>query len=44
MYRIKTFNKISSIGLSRLDSARYTVSEEETSPEGILVRSAKLLD
>ena len=44
MYRIKTFNKIAPAGLDRFDPARYAVSERETAEEGILVRSADLLD
>lgn len=44
MYRIKTFNKISPVGLNRFDPERYAVSESETNEDGILVRSAKLLD
>ena len=44
MYRIKTFNKISPVGLSRFNPERYTVSDSETNEDGILVRSAKLLD
>lgn len=44
MYRIRTFNKISQAGLNRMDSALYRISENEPSPDGILVRSAKLQD
>ena len=44
MYRVKTFNKISPIGLNRLDPELYTVSDSETEEDAILVRSAKLLD
>jgi len=44
MYRIKTFNKISPVGLNRFDPALYSVSENECSEDGILVRSAKLQD
>ena len=44
MYRIKTFNKISPVGLNRLDPELYTVSDAETEEDAILVRSAKLLD
>ena len=44
MYRIKTFNKISPVGLSRFSPERYAVSDSETCEDGILVRSAKLLD
>lgn len=44
MYRIKTLNKISPIGLAALDMGKYAVSDEEASPEAILVRSAKMHD
>jgi len=44
MYRIKTFNKIDPAGLARLEPDRYQVGEDMTEEEGILVRSAKLLD
>lgn len=44
MYRIKTFNKISPVGLNRFDPAMYAVSENERLEDGILVRSAKLQD
>lgn len=44
MYQIKTFNKISPVGLNHFDSERYAVSDEAVNETGILVRSAKLLD
>ena len=44
MYRIKTMNKISPKGLQKLDPALYLVSEDMSGEDGILVRSAKLLD
>ena len=44
MYRIKTFNKISPVGLSRFDPDLYSVGDDLTSEDGILVRSAKLQD
>lgn len=44
MYHIKTFNKISPVGLTRFDPEFYTVGDGETCEDGILVRSAKLLD
>ena len=44
MYQIKTFNKISPIGLNRFDTEHYNVSDSITNEDGILVRSAKLLD
>ena len=44
MYRIKTFNTIAPAGLARLDPACYTVGSAVEDEEGILVRSASLLD
>ena len=44
MYQIKTFNRISPIGLNRFDPQCYRVSEDTETPDGIVVRSAKLLD
>ena len=42
MYRIKTLNKISSRGLSQLDSSRFQVNADVTNEDGILVRSADM--
>lgn len=44
MYSIKILNKIAQIGLSKLDPAKYTISDSEENPDGILVRSAKMHD
>ena len=44
MYRVKTFNKISPVGLNRFDLELYSVGESETGEDAILVRSAKLHD
>ena len=44
MCHIQTLNKISAAGLKRLDPEHYQVSDSQTNPEGIMVRSAKLLD
>ncbi len=44
MFRIKTLNKISSIGLAQLDKGRFVVEEDCANPDGILVRSAKMHD
>ena len=38
MYQIRTMNKIAKIGLDRLDSAKYTCSDDASAPQGILVR------
>ena len=44
MYQIKTFNKISPVGLNRFEPDAYTVGDGVENEDGILVRSAKLLD
>lgn len=44
MYHIKTFNKISPVGLNKFDPELYAVGDAETEEDGILVRSAKLQD
>ena len=43
MFRIKTMNKIAEVGTKRF-GGNYTVSDSEQNPDGILVRSASLLD
>ena len=42
MYRIKTLNKISSVGLARLDRERFQVGSDVENEDGILVRSAPM--
>ena len=42
MYNIRTYNAISSKGLSRFAADKYTVSSEMKSAEGVLLRSQKL--
>ncbi len=44
MYRIKTLNKISGVGLAELDRNRFVVDDGCANPDGILVRSAKMHD
>ncbi len=44
MYKIKTFNKISPLGLDELDPALFDVGEDIEQPDGILLRSYKLHD
>ena len=44
MYQIKMFNKISPVGLNRFDEEKYNVADTVEQEDGILVRSAKLLD
>ena len=42
MFEIKTLNKISPAGLSKLDTSKYTCSDDAANPSGILVRSADM--
>jgi len=42
MYRIKTLNKISSVGLSKLDPTRFQTGGDLENEDGILVRSAPM--
>ncbi|MDD3165764.1 MAG: 3-phosphoglycerate dehydrogenase family protein [Oscillospiraceae bacterium] len=44
MYTIKTLNKIARIGLDRLDSKLFRVDDASDAPEGILLRSADMLE
>ena len=44
MYRIKTLNKISAAGLTRLDPSRFQVGDDVQNEDGILVRSAPMHD
>ena len=43
MFKILTLNKISKVGLGQL-SDNYTVSDNETNPDGILLRSFRMHD
>ena len=42
MYNIKTYNKISAIGLDEFDKTAYTCGDEVADPVGAIVRSAAL--
>ena len=42
MFKIKTYNAISSLGLDRLTSAGYQVGEEVSEPDAIMLRSFKM--
>lgn len=44
MYNILTLNKISKIGLSVLDTAKYACSDSLDKPDAVLVRSAAMHD
>lgn len=43
-FKVQTFNKISNTGLSRFPENSYSVSDEASNPDAILVRSAALHD
>jgi len=42
MYNIRTYNAISSKGLTRFSADKYAVSSETVSPDVVLLRSQKL--
>ncbi len=44
MYQVKLYNKISEVGLSKLNPETYACSEDAVDYDAILVRSAKLHD
>lgn len=42
MYQILTLNKISKIGLDKLDAAKYNCADDIAAPDAVLVRSASM--
>ncbi len=44
MYNIKTYNKISKIGLAKFDANKYVCGDDVENPDGAIVRSAALHD
>jgi len=42
MYKILTLNNISPVGLAKLPAADYQVSDDETNPDAIILRSFKM--
>ena len=44
MFTVKTLNKISNVGLSKFDEAKYTLDDKAQSPDAIMVRSAAMHD
>ena len=44
MYNIKTYNKISNVGLDEFDKSAYTCGDDVENPVGAIVRSAALHD
>lgn len=44
MFKIQTLNKISEKGLSLLPSDSYSIADDESSPDGIILRSYKMHD
>ncbi len=44
MFNVKTLNKISSVGLSKFDSSKYTYGDNIENPDAIMVRSASMHD
>ena len=44
MYKVLTLNNISQVGLDRLPSDTYQISDDEASPDAIILRSFKMHD
>ena len=44
MYKIKTLNNIAPVGLARLPKEHYVISEDESAPDAIILRSFKMHD
>ena len=44
MFKILTLNNIADVGLSRLPGEQYEVSNDQASPDGIILRSFKMHD
>ena len=44
MFKIKTQNKITPHGLDIFDKEKYTISDAETNPDAVIVRSANMLE
>lgn len=44
MYKILALNKIAACGTDLFDRSKYTVADMETEPDGIMVRSANMLE
>lgn len=42
MFNIKTYNKISSVGLEEFDKTKYSIGDDAENPVGAIVRSAAL--
>ncbi|MCL2014289.1 MAG: phosphoglycerate dehydrogenase [Oscillospiraceae bacterium] len=44
MFKIQILNKISKIGLDVFDKGNYDISENQTAPDAVIVRSASMLE
>ena len=44
MKNIQLLNKIAKVGTDKLNPALYNIGTDVTAPEGIMVRSANMLD
>ena len=42
MFKVRTYNQISPLGLNRFDSSRYQVGPELADPDAFILRSQKL--
>ena len=44
MFKIRTYNQIAALGLSKFNAGRYAVSADQSEPDAFLLRSQKLHD
>ncbi len=44
MFKIQTLNNISPVGLAQLPADKYQISDQESAPDGIILRSFKMHD
>ena len=44
MYKIQLLNKIAKVGTDAFNLDKYTIGTEVENPDGIMVRSASMLD
>ncbi|NND81388.1 MAG: phosphoglycerate dehydrogenase [Gammaproteobacteria bacterium] len=44
MFKVRTLNNLSPVGLGQLPTDKYTISDDETNPDAIILRSFKMHD
>ena len=44
MFKVQTLNNISSVGLDKMPASNYSIADDETNPDAIILRSFKMHD